>query len=158
MSDESSLEIGGIKFTGGKMFLIITALSSAVGILYGGFEIYKRFVDMQEQIDAYVAPDLSELIKKVAVAEVASQKSVEYTNDMKTDLKDDIRHLSNVVDQVEKSTKQSQRETSTELQATKKDLSAEMQSVKRDVAVDMRTLKRETDDKIKKALDNPLNN
>ena len=36
----AEIEIGGIKFRGGKVLVIITALSSAIGVLWGGFEAY----------------------------------------------------------------------------------------------------------------------
>ena len=55
----AEIEIGGVKFKGGRMVAIAMALSSAVGVLYGGFEVYKDYMDMKEQIQEYVAPDLS---------------------------------------------------------------------------------------------------
>ena len=50
---------GGIKFKGGKIFVILTALTTAGGALWGGFEFYKDYLTMKEQIQEYVAPDLS---------------------------------------------------------------------------------------------------
>ena len=47
----AELEFGGIKFTGGKMFAVITALSALVGSLYGGFEVYK---DTLKQLQKFV--------------------------------------------------------------------------------------------------------
>jgi len=63
----TELEIGGVKFKGGKMLAVLMALSSAVGALYGGFEVYKDYMDMKEQISAYVAPDLSGIEQEIAV-------------------------------------------------------------------------------------------
>lgn len=54
----TEVEVGGVKFKGGKAFAIIMALGSMVGALYGGFEVYKDYMDMKEQIQEYVAPDL----------------------------------------------------------------------------------------------------
>jgi DNA anti-recombination protein RmuC len=63
----TEIEIGGVKFKGGKMLAVLMALSSAVGALYGGFEVYKDYMDMKEQISAYVAPDLSGIEQEIAV-------------------------------------------------------------------------------------------
>ena len=46
----TEVEVGGIKFRGGKIFVIITALTTAGGALWGGFEFYKDYLNMKEQI------------------------------------------------------------------------------------------------------------
>jgi hypothetical protein len=63
----AELEVAGIKFRGGKIFLILTALTTAGGGLWGGFEFYKDYLNMKEQIQNYVAPDLSEFDKNIAL-------------------------------------------------------------------------------------------
>jgi septal ring factor EnvC (AmiA/AmiB activator) len=74
----AEIEIGGVKFKGGRMVAIAMALSSAVGVLYGGFEVYKDYMDMKEQIQEYVAPDLSAINQSIAVLEetVESQNTL----------------------------------------------------------------------------------
>ena len=37
----AEVNVGGISFKGGKIFGVLIALSTAVGALYGGFEVYK---------------------------------------------------------------------------------------------------------------------
>ena len=63
----AEVEVGGIKFRGGKIFVIFTALTTAGGALWGGFEFYKDYLNMKEQIQNYVAPDLSEFDKNIAL-------------------------------------------------------------------------------------------
>ena len=46
----SEIEFGGMKFKGGKMFALLTALSTLGGALWGGFEFYKDYMDMKEII------------------------------------------------------------------------------------------------------------
>jgi|TARA_B110000858_G_scaffold107415_1_gene122852 chromosome segregation ATPase len=65
----AEVEIGGISFKGGKMLSVMLALTTAVGALYGGFEVYKDYMDMKEQISEYVAPDLSAINLQIAVLE-----------------------------------------------------------------------------------------
>jgi DNA anti-recombination protein RmuC len=63
----AEVEVGGIKFKGGKIIVVLTALSSAGGALWGGFEVYKDYMDMKDKISSYSAPDLSGFDKKLAV-------------------------------------------------------------------------------------------
>jgi len=63
----AEVEVGGVKFKGGKMFAVIMALSTFVGGLYGAFEVYKDYMDMKNKIERYTAPDMSGFDKKLAV-------------------------------------------------------------------------------------------
>ena len=65
------VEYGGIKATGGKLFVIMSLLGTVGGGLWGGFEFYKDYQDMKEQITAYVAPDLAGFDKKLEVLNTA---------------------------------------------------------------------------------------
>jgi hypothetical protein len=69
MSEKTTLEVAGFRFTGGKIFLVLSALSATVGSLYGGFEIYKDYQDMKAQIQSYVAPDMSNINETLSVLE-----------------------------------------------------------------------------------------
>jgi len=137
------ISIGGYSFTPARMMIAGTIVTTVLGGLYGAFEIYRDYMDMKAAIQTYVAPDLSELNKKIAVLEQNSEKSTEYIRDINANLKQDIRRLEGVVEGVERSSKQLQRET--------------LQDVK-DMRNELREVRREVDDKIKKALDNPLAN
>ena len=133
-SKDTVITIGGYEFTPAKLMVAFTLVSSILGGLYGAFEVYKDYQDMKTKITKYVAPDLSELYKKMELTQQNAEKSVQYTQDIKNDLKGDIRRLEGVVENVERSTKTSQRETDQ----------------------DIRQLRKEIDSKIQKALDNPL--
>ena len=65
------VEYAGIKAKGGKLFIIISLIGTIGGGLWGGFEFYKDYQDMKEQITAYVAPDLSGFDKKLEVLNTA---------------------------------------------------------------------------------------
>ena len=133
-SKDTVISIGGYEFTPAKLMIAAGIVSSVLGSLYGAFEVYKSYQDMQKKIATYVAPDLSEFDKRLAVIEENSAKTTDYTRDIKNDLKNDIRRLENVVEQEERGAKQSQRETEK----------------------DVRELRKEIDNKIQKAMDNPL--
>lgn len=133
-SKDTVISIGGYEFTPAKLMVAFTIVSSILGGLYGAFEVYKSYQDMKTKIEKYVAPDLSEYDKRLAVIEENSQKTTDYTRDIKNDLKNDIRRLEKVVEQVERDNKQLSRETEQ----------------------DIRQIRKEIDNKIQKALDNPL--
>lgn len=63
----AEVEVGGIKFTGGKMAAVLMALSTAAGIVWGAAEFWGDYMDMKERIEAYEAPDLSHIEKELAV-------------------------------------------------------------------------------------------
>ncbi len=133
-SKDTVISIGGYSFTPAKLMIAAGIVSSVIGTMYGAFEVYKSYQDMQKKIATYVAPDLSEFDKRLAVIEENSQKTTDYTRDIKNDLKNDIRRLEKVVEQVERDGKQLSRETEQ----------------------DVRQLRKEIDTKIQRALDNPL--
>ena len=140
-SKDTVISIGGYEFTPAKLMVAFTLVSSTLGGLYGAFEVYKDYQDMKSKIAKYVAPDLSEIYKKVELSQANAEKTAQYTQDIKNDLKSDIRRLENTVDSVERSVKQTQRETQQDVQ---------------DVRKELKQLSKDVDGKIQKALDNPL--
>ncbi len=140
-SKDTVISIGGYEFTPAKLMVAFTLVSSTLGGLYGAFEVYKDYQSMKKKIAEYVAPDLSELQAKMDIVVEKSEKSVQYTQDIKNDLKQDIRRLEGIVDNVERGAKQSQRETQQDVNEVRKDL---------------KSLDAQVDRKIQKALDNPL--
>jgi F0F1-type ATP synthase membrane subunit b/b' len=142
------ISVGGVNFTPAKLMIAGGIISSILGGLYGAFEVYKDYMDMKAAIQEYVAPDLSSINERMSVLEKqmeATKGSVEeatgYANEIKNDLKRDIRRVEGVVESVERTSKESARET--------------VQDV-RDVRNELKTLSKEVDEKIQKALDNPL--
>jgi hypothetical protein len=186
-SADTVISIGGYEFTPAKLMVAFTLVSSVLGGLYGCFEVYKDYMGMKKRIAEYVAPDLSELNKKMEITMQNSEKSVQYTQDIKNDLKSDIRRLEGVVEGVERDSKSNQRETDKSVQDARKDVrdtkadvdkitrqleketttqNKELQravdqavrQMQRENEAEIKQLRRELDDKIKKALDNPLAN
>jgi hypothetical protein len=193
-SKDTVISIGGYDFTPAKLMVAATILSSVLGALYGAFEVYKDYIGMKKKIAEYVSPDFSEFDKRLAVIEEnstktaqavqeGSDKTAEYTRDIKNDLKGDIRRLEKVVEEVERNNKQISRdvdkaiaEAKTEIRAAQKqvdtastqlnkDVSAAVRSTEqqlraqdREVDQKLKALERKIADDLKKALDNPLAN
>jgi hypothetical protein len=169
-SKDTLISIGGYEFTPAKLMVAFTLASSLLGGLYGCFEVYKDYMSMKKKIAEYSAPDLSGFDKRLAVIEENSQKTSDYTRDIKVDLKNDLRRNESVTEQVERSVKQAQRETETEMRemrkAVREDLEKarneantirrEMADARKEIEREVVQLKKEVDGKIQKALDNPL--
>jgi hypothetical protein len=171
-SKDTVISIGGYEFTPAKLMVAATLVSSTLGGLYGSFEVYKDYQSMKKKIASYEAPDLSGFDKRLAVIEENSQKGADYTRDIKVDLKNDIRRNETVTEQVERSVKNAQRETESEMRdmrkAVREDLEKarneanvirrEMAEARREIEREVIQLKKEVDGKIQKAIDNPLAN
>jgi hypothetical protein len=171
-SKDTVISIGGYEFTPAKLMVAFTIVSSILGGLYGTFEVYKDYVEKKKKIAEYSAPVLSGFDKRLAVIEENSAKTSDYTRDIKTDLKNDLRRNESVTEQVERSVKQAQRETESEMRemrkAVREDLEKarneantirkEMADARKDIEREVVQLKKEVDSKIQKAIDNPLAN
>jgi len=159
------ISIGGYNFTPAKLMIAGGIISSVLGGLYGAFEVYKDYQNMKEAIQTYVTPDLSAINERISVLEQSAGSAVEYTRDINTNLKNDIRRIESVLESVERSQKQSQREVDQEVKeirrnvdSTVRSVTQEMNRLERETAAELRGIRREVDDKIKKAIDNPLAN
>lgn len=179
------VSVGGFSFTPAKVMLAAGILSSVLGGLWAAFEVYKDYMSMREAIQNYTAPDLSDYDKRIIVLEQNLEKGVEYTREINVNLKADIRRIEGVVETVERGTKTTQRETEKEVAAVRREVATEIKEARRGVDLatremqkqvdtttqavnervnrieretnqELRVIRREVDDKIKKALDNPL--
>ncbi len=179
MSDDGKTEVefAGVKFRGGKIFVIITALSTLGGGLYAGFEFYKDYMNMRTKIEKYTAPDLSGFDKRLAVlrADMDALQKIEkviedsaiQTRDeartIKVDLKGEIVRTEKLVESVERRVKGIQDDTrrmidkendrNDKLRAR---IQNRMDSIEDSLTVKMKTLETDMDNKVKKALNNPL--
>ncbi len=173
-SKDTVISIGGYEFTPAKLMVAFTLVSSLLGGLYGAFEVYKDYIGMKKKIAEYVTPDLTEIYKKMEVLDANTSKMTEYTNNIKNDLKNDVRRVEGVVENLERSVKSDTRAAENTVKDIKKDVDASVKEIRkntddtiRDLNRDMvrnqkelqseiRALRGEVDTKIQKALDNPL--
>ena len=143
-----SIEYSGMKVTGGKVFAIFTLLGALGGAAWTGFTFYQDYLDMKEKITLYTEPDLSKYDEGMAVLKseidmileeitLVADVAKDLKNDMKADLRQmngDIRHITEIVNDVEDRQKEDNRELLDELKIMEQNL----------------------DLKINKALNNPL--
>ena len=150
----AQLEFAGIKFTGGKMAMVITLVTSLIGGLWGGFEVYKDYTDMKAKIQNYSAPDLSGFDKRIAVLEneldlIMDEVTLvaDVAKELKNNLKSDVRRIETIVEDVEQRVKEDSR-------TNQKDLNETIKQIK----IDMEQLEEKVIKQIQIALENPLSN
>ena len=137
-SKDTVISIGGYEFTPAKLMVAFTIVSSLLGGLYGCFEVYKDYIGMKKKIAEYVTPDLTEIYKKMEVLDANTSKMTEYTNNIKNDLKQDVRSVQGIVENLERSVKSDIRANETTVK-----------EIKRDVDLSVKEIRKSTDDTVR---------
>ena len=179
----AEVEYGGVKLTGSKLFMIIPLVSMLGGGLWAGFEFYKDYMDMKEQIQSYVAPDLSGFDKQLAVIQEemkvtkeevliirdAIGEQVQFMRDTKHDLREDLVRMEKILDKVENDIDKVEDESTALMDRSKKDtrdmivdannrFNDKIDGMEGYVKRELQSLEDELNTKLTKALDNPLAN
>ena len=138
-------------------------LSSVLGGLYGAFTFYKDYMDMKQQIQEYVAPDLSgiqermtKLEQKIDNATTMVDESNDIIRDVRNDLKGDIDSLQADVDAAEKRNRELDKDVRSFVGTTDRDMSGRLRTIERETDAKLKELERKVDEKIQKAWENPL--
>ena len=177
----AKVEYKGIEISGTKWLLVFPLIGTIIGGLWGGFELYKRYEDMEKQIQSYVAPDLSGFDKRIDVmrGEVNALKELvhdaqETARDIRTDIKGEVNKQHDQIAAVDKRSRSESQETRTIIRNAEKnfnDLEMGTLSMIRElisnaskrwddkltkVDTQIETLEEKIDKKITKALENPL--
>ena len=156
----AEFEFGGMTFRGGRMMIVLTALSTAGGALWGGFEFYKDYMDMKDiiqNIDIEAIQAANELqLQKL-------EDAIDYTRDIKDDLRQDIIRTESVAEDASRRVKDIQRDIDDRLREmenlnreTEKDVRDTMRDTENRIDADMRQLDKDLRETLQEALDNPL--
>jgi len=157
----AEFEFAGMTFKGGKMFVVLTALSTLGGGAWGAFEFYNDYRNMKETIESYVAPDMSGIEQELAVLseEMASLRMLVESLEEKLDktedaLSEDMDKVQELARRVDDKTAETQREVRDDVYAMEQKLNERV----RTLDSDLRELRKDLEEKIQTILDNPLNN
>ena len=167
----AELEFAGLKFKGGKIVVIITALTTLGGGLWGAFEFWKDYQTMKQTISEYVAPDLSGFDKRIDLVQqevemMQSEMSMileevglvaDVAKELKNDLKADVRRIETIVEDVETRVKEDARSNERELKSTVDGIEEDMNKLEKELEEAMKELQESIDKQIKLTLENPLN-
>ena len=131
-----SIEYQGMKFSGGKFFVILSLIGAIVGGGWTGYKFYDDYLTMKQQVQEYTAPDLSHYDEQIAVIKseldlildeitLVADVANELKGDMKQDLRSmngDIRHITEIVNDIEDRQKEDTREIFEELKIIEDEL------------------------------------
>lgn len=173
----AEFEIGGMTFRGGKMMIMLTALSTLGGAAWGGFQFYDDYMDMKEVIQNI---DTDAIEARNAIIEQKLDDAIEYTRDIKSGLRDDILSIEKQVDRMEDKVREQESETRETIQSAeirfenKRDAlqndydekasqlrdrsDSRMSDLEAKVERDTTELEKRLTDKLQRSLDNPLAN
>ena len=145
----AEIEYGGIKIGGSKLLLIVPLLGTIIGGLWGGFELYSRYLDMEEKIQTYVAPDLSGFDKRLELVKTEVEM-------IEKEMKMVLEEITLVAD-VAKEMKNYQRGDVRRIEKIVEDTEARVKDDSREFRDDMKDHEERVELKINKALNNPQN-
>ena len=169
------VEYGGIKATGGKLFVILSLLGTIGGGLWGGFELFKRYEDMETKISEYVAPDLSSFDKRIEVimptikekeesnkelfaamkTETSALKELvvsaqETARDIRTDIKGDVGEVMDQISAIDKRSRDDGLETRQAMRNAENEIRSIVKSSGKDIRDLIQTTETRWDDKLTK--------
>ena len=165
----AEFEFVGMTFRGGKMMIVLTALSTLGGGLWAGFEFYKDYMDMKEivqniDVDA-IAAENDKVILTMDNQMIRIEEAIEYTRDIKSDLRKDVMEMEQLVERLEDKTdasedrvKDSQNAIETHLETIRDEMNQlrkdvtesirEVEALMRESEKDVRNTMRETEERI----------
>ena len=156
----AEVEVGGITFKGGKIFLLLTVLSTLGGGAWGAFEFYNDYRNMKDMIESYVAPDMTEITQDLAVQSERMESLEASMEILVADIdkldSESFRSINNVEDlarQVDDRTAETQRELRDDVYALEEKVNDRL----RVMDEDLREARKDLEDKIQTILENPLN-
>jgi DNA repair exonuclease SbcCD ATPase subunit len=152
----AEIEYGGIKLGGSKLLLVLPLLATLGGGAWATFEFYKDYTDMKEIIANIDT-------QKIEAQQKQINQQLTDAIDIKNGLREDIVRLERIVDKVEDDMNKLEDKTRTyvddaeERFDTKRDNLLNQYVAQKDLLIQrVEQLKKYMDNKLQRALDNPL--
>jgi len=149
----AEFEFAGMTFKGGKMAVILTALSTLGGASWATFEFYKDYMDMKEIVQNI---DVDAIAARNAVMETKLDDAIEYTRDIKSGLRDDILRIEKQADRAEDKVRASEEKVREMIDSASERFENKRDALSSDTSREMKDLEDRLNKKLQRALDNPL--
>jgi len=146
---DKKVSAGGFKLSAASVFLIITFISTVVAGLYGGFVMYQK-------IEEVAGLDLGEYQQQMDLMDAQVQQTVEYTRDIKNNLRDDLLRVEQQSDRVESLVRKTEEKVRTMIDAADLRFESQRERLRSNQDAEMKDLEDKLMDKLQRALDNPL--
>lgn len=149
----AEFEFAGMTFKGGKMAVILTALSTLGGASWATFEFYKDYMDMKEIVQNI---DVDAIAARNAVMETKLDDAIEYTRDIKSGLRDDILRIEKQADRAEDKVRASEEKVREMIDSASERFENKRDALSSDTSREIKELEERLEKKLQRALDNPL--
>jgi hypothetical protein len=149
----AEFEFGGMTFKGGKMAVVLTALSTLGGASWATFEFYKDYMDMKEIVQNI---DVDAIAARNDVMETKLDDAIEYTRDIKSGLRDDILRIEKQADRAEDKVRASEEKVREMIDSASERFENKRDALSSDTSREMKELEDRLTKKLQRALDNPL--
>ena len=149
----AEVEFGGVTFKGGRIIVLLTALSTLGGATWAGFEFYKDYMDMK---DIILNIDVGAIDARNDVIETKLDEAIEYTRDIKSGLRDDILSVEKQSDRVEDMVRDSEEDVREMIDKAEERFENKRDALRSDTERRIDELEKRLEDKIQLVLDNPL--
>jgi len=156
----AEVEFGGMTFKGGKMMVLLTALSTLGGASWGAFEFYSDYMDMKEIVANIDTSAIEARNNEIEIKLDAVQESVgeatDYSRSIKNDLRDDFNRMEGNVDRIEDQNREMQDDVRNMIDKASERFDNKRESLQTDTELKINALEDRLNKKIQNVLDNPL--
>ena len=148
----AKVEYKGIEISGTKWLLVFPLIGTIIGGLWGGFELYKRYEDMEKLVNEYKAPDLSGFDKRLEVFDAQLKDKVQFVDieisSLKEVIKTDINALKELVSDAQETARDIRTDIKNEVNA-QHDQIANIDKRSREDGLETRTAMRNAENEIR---------
>jgi hypothetical protein len=146
---DKAFTILGLEMTPATIAAAVALLSTICGGLYGGFLMYQK-------VEAVAGMDLGAYQQKMEVMDAKVQEALDYARDIKNGLKDDIISLEKQVDRAEDAVRTNEEAVRTLIDDAEKRFETRRDQLRMSQDQDMKELEDRLNERLQRALDNPL--
>ena len=162
----AQIEYGGIKISGGKIFILLSLLGTLGGAAWTGFTFYSDYLSMKEKILEYTEPDLSGFDKKIALVESETTAELQLIEQQIAGMKSELDLILDEINIVASTARELKDDLKTDLRAVEgdvrhiteivNDVEDRQKEDSRELIEEMKLLEEKLELQINKALNNPL--
>jgi len=156
----AEFEFAGMTFKGGKMFAVLTALSTLGGATWAGFEFYKDYMDMREIVQNIDTTEIENRNKQIEIKMdemlVQVNQAIDYSRSIKNDLRDDFNRMEGNVDRIEDQARDLEAEVEDMIDRADERFDTKREGLQTDTDRKLEALEKRLNDKIQTFIDNPL--
>ena len=164
---DRKLSVGGYRFTPTQLGVVLAAVSSLVGTLYAGFLMYQKieevagldisaFQQQMEVMNTKVDGVTQTLDAKFGAINAKVDEAVEYSRDIKNGLRDDILRIEQQTDRVEDMVRNTEEKVRVMIDDAEVRFETKREQLRMSQSADMKALEDRLNEKLQRALDNPL--